>query len=256
MASANPAQEESPRKMGEFSILGLPPHVRASPPQAAPLHPQGVSRACGSGGRDHVAERDRAGADHVGVHGDAQLAAAAERLEPRGRRGHAVLGEVDRAAPLDAFDHGEVSAADLDLARRSSPPPRRARPSRRSGWCAADGGRRRRPARARTTREWRCRRSRPGWRRSARRRPRAGRAPDRRTGRSARRRAAGRRPASGRRPGRPARCRRAVSRRRTRRPRRVGGSVGSPCRPRTARRRRRRRTAGRRPARGRRARPG
>ena len=256
MSSARARARGIPKKIGEFSIHRLPPHLRAPPPQGASIHPQGVSRACGSGGRDQVAERDRAGADDVGVHGDAQLAAAAERLEPRRRRGHAVLGEVDRAAPFDAFDHGKVSAADLDQAVDPALLLERlGRLDDQVGAQPAAVGVDAQLARAPRESGGADDRDRAGVEvRDVALGP--GRAPDRRTARSARRRAAGHPPASGRRPGRPARCRRAVSRRRTRRPRRVGGSVGSPCRLRTARRRRPRRTAGRRPGRGRRARPG
>ena len=56
------------------------------------------------------------GADDVGVHGDAELPVPAERLQPRGRGGDAVLGQVDGAAALDAFDDREPHAADLELA--------------------------------------------------------------------------------------------------------------------------------------------
>ena len=57
--------------------------------------------------RDGVADRERPRSDDVGVHGDTQLSGAAERLEPGGRRGDAVLSQVDGAAALDPLDDRE-----------------------------------------------------------------------------------------------------------------------------------------------------
>ena len=100
-----PAQEETPRNKGNSRTLLAPPHE-------SPVSSTGT-RLSSTGGvpwlwikrcRDQVADGDRAGCDHVGVHRHAQVAAAAEGLEPGGRRGDAVLGEVDGAAALDALD--------------------------------------------------------------------------------------------------------------------------------------------------------
>ena len=183
--------------------------------------------------RDDVADRERPGADDVGV----------------------AWRRTDSRAPPSALSHGVVVAtpswARSTVRQRSTPlgrPTSRTDPIsrlaadpglllerlgrlQRPGWCAAGAGRRRRRARGRTTRAWRCRPGRPAAS-SKCGRPALGQHADGVAERAGTARRRGRRRRRPRR--RPVaadldRARRPPSRRRTRRPRRGAGTAGCPC---------------------------
>ena len=113
----------------------------------------------------------RPGVPHGRVDAEAQLALAAEGLEPARLRRQSVLRDVDHPAALGALDHLELDVTDADDCRRSTSPRRTARSSRPRGWSAAGGRRRRRRGARGTSRAKRCRRSRrrrrPGGRSSS-----------------------------------------------------------------------------------------
>ena len=194
------------------------------------------------------------GRGHVGEHGQTDVAAGAERLEHGSRRGHAVLGEVDHAAAFEPpVDRRARRTRSGDFAPPRSPP-RTVGSSPAPGWSACAADRRRRRARAGTTRARRYRPGTPARHRSRGPPPRPARGRDPRTPGTARRRGRRRRRPTSTRSGGPPPSRRPTCRRRTRRPGPVAGTAGCPSRRRTCRRRPPRRTAGRPPGRERPAR--
>src|SRR5687767_6779340 len=108
MSWVAPRARGNPKKTKEISPLGVSSTEARTSSTAGGRSSTDRLLRCESAHRDGVADRERPRSEDVGVHGDTQLSGAAQRLEPGGRGGDAVLSQVDGAAALDPLDDREA----------------------------------------------------------------------------------------------------------------------------------------------------